>query len=98
EGNFGATLGLTAATGMVLLTVLHSTGNQHVLLLRSCCGWRSLGLCSAGRTAAIATITRRLLGRLLTCEFLIGEVALIDPNLHADATEGGLCLIEAVVD
>src|SRR5690606_37287678 len=36
--------------------------------------------------------------RLLARELLVGEVALVDPDLHSDAAEGGLGLIEAVVD
>ena len=36
--------------------------------------------------------------RLLASEFLVRDVALVDPDLHADAAEGGLGLVEAVVD
>src|SRR5690606_26447391 len=50
-------------------------------------------------TRAVTTLgARRLLGRLLASEFLVGDVALVDPDLHADAAEGGLGLVEAVVD
>src|SRR5699024_7798276 len=52
--------------------------------------------CTAGSRTAGAT-TRRLRG-LLRRELLVGEVALVDPHLHADPAEGGVRLEEAVVD
>src|SRR5699024_4091517 len=39
-----------------------------------------------------------LRGGLLGRELLGGDVALVDPHLHADAAEGGAGLVEAVVD
>src|SRR5690606_27499171 len=49
-------------------------------------------------TAVTTLGARRLLSRLLASEFLVGDVALVDPDLHADAAEGGPGLVEAVVD
>src|SRR5690606_23211077 len=45
-------------------------------------------------SAGAGTLRGGLLGR----ELLGGDVALVDPDLHADAAEGGAGLVEAVVD
>src|SRR5699024_4112008 len=76
-------------------------------------GSRGLGLLGRGRVAvattaagaggtvvAVATraTTTRSGGRLLRRELLLGHVALVDPDLDADAPEGRAGLVEAVVD
>src|SRR5690606_39264143 len=65
---------------------------------------RSLGAARStttnGAVAPVATTTRgaRRGSCLLHRELLLGHVALVDPDLHADATEGGARLVQAVVD
>src|SRR3954451_11566964 len=89
-------LGVAAHAAAVLLAVLDALWLQHPLApLRS----RSA---PTGAAAAAATGAAHLLGRLEIGEVLgeaLGhDLALVDPDLHADAAEGRACLVEAVVD
>src|SRR6478735_4658464 len=58
------------------------------------------GMSITTTVAATVVTTAGLLRRvgLLACELLVGEIALVDPDLHTDAAEGRLGLVEAVVD
>src|SRR5690606_7015256 len=49
-------------------------------------------------SATATTALARTGGGLLRGELLLGHVALVDPDLHADAAEGRAGLEEAVVD
>src|SRR5207245_2907316 len=113
--------------GVVLLAVLHTTGNKHLSLSSFRCRSGSLGgrgfgclrsgslsravarrttaalaTGAAGTLATLAAIATRAAGRRrsgsLGGQLLGRHVALVDPDLHADAAEGGLGLVEAVVD
>src|SRR5690606_35843976 len=56
-------------------------------------------LSGSGLARGLADRHRGLLGDLVLDHALVGEdVALVDPDLHTDATGGGLRLAEAVVD
>src|SRR5579875_779180 len=61
---------------------------------------RRIAASAATAATVVTTATcRAARGRsLLARQLLGGEVALVDPDLHADAAEGGAGLVEAVVD
>src|SRR6187401_1707239 len=64
-------------------------------------GGGSVGAAGAGRTVGAVTARSTTLARrggLLGRELARGHVALVDPHLDADAAEGRLGLVEAVVD
>src|SRR6478735_1121000 len=80
--------------------------NCRCLCSRSCVGGRTV-VATTAVTAVSATRAARTIagtaaaGRSSSCllsQFLGGDVTLVDPDLHADAAEGGLGLVEAVVD
>ncbi|MDK6474706.1 hypothetical protein QP168_10390, partial [Aerococcus urinae] len=50
---------------------------------------------SATITAASAAV---LLLSLLASKFALGHVALVDPHLDTDTTEGRACLVESIVN
>src|SRR5690606_37920488 len=53
---------------------------------------------AAVTTTMVATRATVAGGGLLAGQLLGGQVALVDPDRHADAAEGGAGLVEAVVD
>src|SRR6476660_756564 len=90
-----------------LLSLSAGSGSRGLGLGGGCCGsglgggaLRTLAT-SAGRTVgAVATraTARARRSSLLLGQLASGDVALVDPHLDADATEGGAGLVEAVVD
>src|SRR5690606_22754394 len=64
-----------------------------------CLGTRGVAAAATtSRTVAPTTGAARRGGRLLQGELLLGHVALVDPDLDADAAEGRAGLVEPVVD
>src|SRR5699024_6904494 len=67
---------------------------SRLLGVRTATATATAALASAG-TAGAATAAGTAAGRLrglLRRELLVGEIALVDPHLHADAAEGGVRL------
>src|SRR5699024_917678 len=84
----GGLLGGSRGRSRGLLGVGAATGGVALVATTA----RALGTRAAA--AGAGTLRGGLLGR----ELLGGDVALVDPHLHADAAEGGAGLVEAVVD